>query len=143
MAGSWSFEHCSLTLNGVLITGFDDAGTVEFAEQASNTPTTGADGRLTVSKNADSHVTVGITLKQTSPSIKYLNTLHAASQVSPVAVPNALAFNDLGNGTVYAGPAYFLGMEAYTFGKEAGSLKFNLVLERGRDSKILNALSFG
>ncbi len=143
MAGSWSFEHCSLTLNGVPITGFDDAGTVEFTEQPCSTPTSGADGRLTLSKNADSSVAVGITLKQTSPSIAYLNTLKGTAQASPTQVPIALAFLDLANGTTYGGLAYFTGMEAYSFGKDAGSIKFNLVLERGRDTKVLNALSFG
>lgn len=143
MAGSWSFEHCQLSLNGVLITNFDDAGTVEFTEQASATPTTGADGRLTISKNSDSHVAVGITLKQTSPSIKYLNTLHAAAQVSPTQIGYALSFSDIVNGTLYSGSAYFTGMEAYTFGKDAGSIKFNLMLENGRDTKLLNLLSFG
>ncbi len=143
MAQSWSFKHISLTINGVLLSGFDDSGTIEFTEEASATATFGADGKLTLSKNSTDHVNVGITLKQTSPSIAYLNELMRAARISPVQIPQTLSFYDQVSGTVYGGRAYFLGMDANTIGKEAGAIKFNMVLENGRDTKILNALSFG
>lgn len=143
MAGGYSFKHLMCSVNAFPLSGYDDAGSIEFTEQPISTATVGADGGLTISKNADNHVTVGITLKQTSPSFRYLSTLKKAAEADPLILGYAFNFYDPLNGTSYQGVLHILGMDALTFGKEPGSIKFNCTLEQGRTTAIHNLIAFG
>lgn len=145
MATTHNFEAAILTVGGVRIAGFGDGGGIEFTHGPRLTRTSGADGALTFSVNADRAVGVKITLKQTSPSIKVLEAFMKASTPSPLGIvlPHAFAFIDAINGTSYAGLAYFESMESFVFNKDAGDVVFNMVLENGRDTAVHAALTFG
>lgn len=84
-----SFTNWHWNLNGVELTHFadgDDAVTMKFrADRAMDK--IGADGRMAVSQNTDRSVEVTIKLMQTSPSNKYLGTLHDLQQGDAHAFP--------------------------------------------------------
>lgn len=143
MAGGYSFKHLMCSVNAFELSGYDDAGSIEFAEQPISTATVGADGGLTISKNADNHVDVGITLKQTSPAFKYLSALKKEAELSPLIIGYAFNFFDPINSTSYQGVLHILSMDALTYGKEPGSIKFNCKLEQGRTTAIHNISAFG
>lgn len=145
MATTHNFEAAILNVGGVRIAGFGDGGGIEFTHNPRTTRTSGADGALTLSVNADKAIGVKITLKQTSPSIKILEAFMKASTPSPLGsvLPHAFSFIDSINGTAYAGLAYFEGMESFVFNKDPGDVVFNMVLENGRDTAVHAALTFG
>jgi hypothetical protein len=143
MAGVHNFQATFLTIGGFQIAGFSDGGTIEFTPQPHASFTTGADGKLTITKTADRHIAVKVTLKATSQSVKVLDGFLRASRLSPTALPLPFSYIDPNQGNTYSGNAFMLGMDAVSIGKEAGDVVFNLVLEYGADSAVHGALNFG
>jgi len=142
MAGVHNFQATFLTVGGFQIAGFADGGTIEFTSSPQSSRTTGADGKLTITKTADRHVDVKVTLKATSGSVKVLDNFMRLERVSPTALPLPFSYIDPIQGNTYSGNAYMLGMDAVSIGKEAGDVVFNLVLEYGADSAVHGALNF-
>jgi hypothetical protein len=92
MAGSlvevFDFKNTSVVVNGKYLTGFMDGTAIQTEKNEDNkTPHVGADGQVTFSNSADNTGTITVTLKQTSPSLKYLIALSKyKSTLFPVKV---------------------------------------------------------
>jgi hypothetical protein len=72
----FDFKNTSLIVNGKYITGFMDGTAIEAEKnEDSKIVHVGADGQVTFSNSADNTGTIKVTLKQTSPSLRYLISL--------------------------------------------------------------------
>jgi hypothetical protein len=110
-----------ITLGGVPITGFAD-GTFVSVEPAGDrfTKKVGADGEVSRTKSNDNTSRVTLTLKQTSLSNTYLNTLKESDRLLNAGV-RPLSITDLSGTTILFWPqAWVAAVPGQEFGKEEG-----------------------
>lgn len=82
------FSQYVLTIGGVIIGGFGDAGGVEFEMGADiGEDGVGADGEVVFSRNNDRRMYVDITVKQTSAGHARLHALAAVQKLQPEILP--------------------------------------------------------
>lgn len=69
-------QKVNLVVNEVVITGFADGSMIEVERNEDAIyPYVGTKGEVSIAESADRTGTIKVTLKQTSPSVAYLNTL--------------------------------------------------------------------
>src|SRR4051794_10579210 len=95
---SISFKNGHVFVNGIEITHFGEGDDVLMFERLSEAVNykTGADGHTILSFSADKSGKCTLKLQATSPSNKYLNTLHNLQGGGPTTfVPIAVMFQDV------------------------------------------------
>jgi len=116
-----------ITLGGIPITGFADGTFVAVTPAGDRfTKKVGADGEVSRTKSNDNTSRVTITLKQTSLSNTYLNTLKEADRLLNGGV-RPLSITDLSGTTILFWPqAWIASPPDQEFAKEEGDRAWNI-----------------
>jgi len=127
---SWDLKRVFLVIGAFEITGFgpDDAMTLApNGERA--THQTGADGETTASKSNDRSHILTVNVMQTGAGFRDLAALAKAQDEAEGIPVLAFMIRDLNTGTtVRSRYATFLTYPELAFGKEAGSVEFQIML---------------
>lgn len=80
-------KKITVVVDGVFLTGFSSSSIVSAEmDEDRQTPYIGVDGSVDTAINANSAGTITVTLKSTSPSVRYLNNLANARSVFSITI---------------------------------------------------------
>ena len=116
-------KKITVVVNGVFLTGFSADSIVSAEmEEDRQTPHIGVMGEVDTAINANSAGKITVTLKSTSPSVRYLNNLANARIVFPITVADLNT-----NGTNASGTdAYVINPVMPEKGKEISDVEFEI-----------------
>ncbi|MFT9493419.1 phage structural protein [Anaerosolibacter sp.] len=120
---AYSSKKVQVIVNGTFITGFRDGDKFSYSEPEDRyTPYTGADGETEYAENASNRSQVVLGLKNTSPSIAYLNSLYESRAEIDMTIKdtNTNGMNFSGTGGV------IVKRPDMAKGKEVGEVEFTL-----------------
>ncbi|MED5041484.1 DUF3277 family protein [Geobacillus stearothermophilus] len=87
MVTTYDFKKVSVIVDGTYITGFMDGEPIKVEKNEDDVvPHVGADGDVTYAESADQTGTITITLKQTSPSLPFLQQLRKSKRIFPIQI---------------------------------------------------------
>lgn len=120
---TYDFKNVTVTMAGFIVTGYMDGEPISVEKNEDDViPHVGADGEVTYSESADQTGMITITLKQTSPVLKQIQSLRKSKEAFDISIVD----NNSGKYQVGGTEARIIRMPSRSFGTEVSGVELQI-----------------